>query len=172
MRGATALSLTVALVLLAPASNRVPGPALAWDCEGDCPEFNCTWADTPCVHGEVTVNGALTNGIQVYVKNKSEDYIYDPYGPDSVNCSPPLPIPETRTHYGEGCHKNGQWASYWETWCYGTLSPPPKPERKICHGDSILSRAFHQGQSKTVRAMYDTTQTTGGGYFRMPPIAF
>jgi hypothetical protein len=89
MRGATALSLAVVLVLLAPVSNRAPGPgrALAWDCAGDCPEFGCTWADTPCVHGEVTVNGVLTNGIQVYVKNKPENYIYDPYGPDSVNCT-------------------------------------------------------------------------------------
>jgi len=95
----------------------VPVFALADDCEGDCPEeIDCTWADPPCVHGSVYVADTLTNQIQVYVRNKTQKIVYQPYGPDSQNCYPqPLLIPETKTHYCEGCGMNGQWGSYWET---------------------------------------------------------
>jgi len=95
----------------------VPVFALADDCEGDCPEeIDCTWADPPCVRGSVRVADTLHNGIQVYVKNKTQKIVYQPYGPDSQNCYPqPLLIPETKTHYCEGCGMNGQWGSYWET---------------------------------------------------------
>ncbi|KPL05785.1 hypothetical protein AMJ71_10995 [candidate division TA06 bacterium SM1_40] len=69
-----------------------------------------------CVHGSVYVADTLTNQIQVYVRNKTQKIVYQPYGPDSQNCYPqPLLIPETKTHYCEGCGMNGQWGSYWET---------------------------------------------------------
>lgn len=146
----------------------VPVLALADDCEGDCPEqINCTWADPPCVRGSVYVADTLHNGIQVYVKNKTQNIVYQPYGPDSVNCDPPLPIPETRSHNCPECQMRGQWGSYWETWCSGMLKPPPHPNWPICEGDSILAAAVYEGDTVIVRDQYN-----GNPYFRMPNIEF
>lgn len=88
----------VSLVLALVAPSPIQGPRLVLagqgDCEGDCPEERyCTWADPPIVRGEVAVNGVLTDGILVEVKNITENYWYQPYGPDSTNCDPPLGIP-------------------------------------------------------------------------------
>jgi|GEM_PF-2638621 hypothetical protein len=168
MRSIKWFLLASAFGLLVPMSHRGPMMARADDCEGDCPEeIYCTWADPPMVRGQVLVGGSLTNGILVQVKNKTQNLVYQPYGPDSQNCEPDLPIPETQSHYCPYCQRDGQWTSFWETWCYGVMSPPPQPTRAICEGDSILARAIYQGHTVTVRAQYD-----GESPFWMPDIEF